>query len=976
MKKLLVLGFLIMAMTLSSYTCWEENGKSIRQETNLNYSSAVIKLSSGDFMMMWSDASSGTQKMKLQKVSEDGENFWEEPVILSERELYYANGESLVETSDGYIVAVWYELDNPNLIRCQKLDTEGNLLWGEDGLIFEMNFHVSYCLNTKVIADLNGGVFITLMRRNVITLNITADGTIAEGWSDNGNLIFIASQFITSYSCLPDVIGGIVILAHNYRDNHYYLQRCNDQGAILWSQLGIDAGDYDEMEIINWDYGEFALVSYNYDELQIKANVIDLGGNFLYPEPQPVAEISEDTWDFSYKAVITGDNKLGMIYSGPNLSGLLAQKTDIGLTPEWGAEGVLISDDDYYFIYQFANLIPDNAGGLHVFWYESDDISINLFMGHINTDGSIDLDNIPISSMDNSPYESPVLYNNSAEETTIFWRELSDGDDKIKIQIADTYGNMLLPENGNSIWQEQGGSVNWDVTDIDSNGEYSLICWAESSTYNSYYTIYIQVFDNATGEYIFPDQGLAVSDYSSCRQEYPVAIFNETGDKICIAYEQRYTEPEAEGAIIQIMDLEGNRLLGNNGYILSSDNMEVEVEGIAVSSQGDDFIVFWNDFETESGEHLKTLNVQKFVDCQPVWDDPTLLSAFGMNDFTGVSISNNYLIWQETTFGSDCKLKVARLTEAGEIEDNWGEEGIEIAAENHITDCQSYITDDGIVVIWREINDQKAQYISATGDLLWGDEGYFFENEELQLADAQVIEDKLIGLFKDFPSQSFKFIEFDLDGSNGWNEPEVLNIMEIDAYSSSITMDIWEDLIIVYWSDIGYYNIYALIYDLEGNLIENIPPDGISICSERHEQYCRSSIVDDSGSSFVIWQDARGSFMPASDPSIYVQKIDLNTVPTFDDEIIDGNVVNVSNYPNPFTKSTTLKCDLPRNAEDAEIVIYNIKGQKVRSLPATSNEVEWDCRNQAGKLAGSGVYFYVLQGKNIKSETGKMIMLR
>ena len=102
----------------------------------------------------------------------------------------------------------------------------------------------------------------------------------------------------------------------------------------------------------------------------------------------------------------------------------------------------------------------------------------------------------------------------------------------------------------------------------------------------------------------------------------------------------------------------------------------------------------------------------------------------------------------------------------------------------------------------------------------------------------------------------------------------------------------------------------------------------------------------------------------------------MGLVLNFDDEIPDGNLLNVSNYPNPFTRSTTLKCDLPRNIEEAEIVIYNIKGQKVRTLPATSNEVQWDCRNQAGKIAGSGVYFYVLQGKNIKSKTGKMIMLR
>jgi FlgD Ig-like domain len=95
---------------------------------------------------------------------------------------------------------------------------------------------------------------------------------------------------------------------------------------------------------------------------------------------------------------------------------------------------------------------------------------------------------------------------------------------------------------------------------------------------------------------------------------------------------------------------------------------------------------------------------------------------------------------------------------------------------------------------------------------------------------------------------------------------------------------------------------------------------------------------------------------------------------TISDEIVLSTQFKC--YPNPFTQSTTLKYDLPRNIEDAEIVIYNIKGQKVRTLPATSNEVKWDCRNQDGNLASSGIYFYKLQGRGFTSTTGKMILLR
>jgi len=95
-----------------------------------------------------------------------------------------------------------------------------------------------------------------------------------------------------------------------------------------------------------------------------------------------------------------------------------------------------------------------------------------------------------------------------------------------------------------------------------------------------------------------------------------------------------------------------------------------------------------------------------------------------------------------------------------------------------------------------------------------------------------------------------------------------------------------------------------------------------------------------------------------------------------EENIEESYQVQISNYPNPFTGSTTLRCDLPREVKEAQIDIYNIRGQKVRSLPAERNEVEWDCRNAAGKLVSAGIYLYQLSGDGIGSKVSRMILIK
>ncbi len=71
------------------------------------------------------------------------------------------------------------------------------------------------------------------------------------------------------------------------------------------------------------------------------------------------------------------------------------------------------------------------------------------------------------------------------------------------------------------------------------------------------------------------------------------------------------------------------------------------------------------------------------------------------------------------------------------------------------------------------------------------------------------------------------------------------------------------------------------------------------------------------------------------------------------------------NYPNPFNPQTSIRFDMPKNAQ-VSIKIYNMMGQEVRTLvnefkAAGTHEAVWDGRDNSGVKASSGLYIYSLR---------------
>ena len=99
----------------------------------------------------------------------------------------------------------------------------------------------------------------------------------------------------------------------------------------------------------------------------------------------------------------------------------------------------------------------------------------------------------------------------------------------------------------------------------------------------------------------------------------------------------------------------------------------------------------------------------------------------------------------------------------------------------------------------------------------------------------------------------------------------------------------------------------------------------------------------------------------------------------YSEAAIPNQITLMQNYPNPFNPNTTIRYDLPK-ASDVKLVIYNILGQKVRTLidknrSAGFHVVQWDGKNGAGVSVASGVYIYRIEAERFVKYR-KMLLIR
>jgi hypothetical protein len=93
-----------------------------------------------------------------------------------------------------------------------------------------------------------------------------------------------------------------------------------------------------------------------------------------------------------------------------------------------------------------------------------------------------------------------------------------------------------------------------------------------------------------------------------------------------------------------------------------------------------------------------------------------------------------------------------------------------------------------------------------------------------------------------------------------------------------------------------------------------------------------------------------------------------------------AGLVLKQNSPNPFSGSTTISFSVPDRSRDAELAIYNVNGQVVKTLVsrvvgASQTSVVWDGRDARGASVAPGIYFCELSAGGA-SVLKKMVVAR
>ncbi len=152
----------------------------------------------------------------------------------------------------------------------------------------------------------------------------------------------------------------------------------------------------------------------------------------------------------------------------------------------------------------------------------------------------------------------------------------------------------------------------------------------------------------------------------------------------------------------------------------------------------------------------------------------------------------------------------------------------------------------------------------------------------------------------------------------------------------------------------------------------NVYRDDMVIATTEEETYTDDTVVIGELYTYYVTALYEGGYESGASNEVVVEV-------TSADDLIPAVTRLDNNYPNPFNPETTIRFSLHENNK-VEIVIYNIKGEKVRELlsselPASYHTVVWDGRNDRGRMVASGVYFYQMRTSGFL-QIKKMLLMK
>jgi len=298
--------------------------------------------------------------------------------------------EAIPDGSGGAIIAFGDRHDN---IYVLKIDAEGNLPWGEDGVSLNLGGYVAF----DIASDNSGGVIVveeTLRGGDYIACSQRVDSQGNILWQTGGVQACVGPA--EGPQVVSDGSGGAIIAYMRdipcddgqigYCDSDIYAQRIDAEGNVLWGPDGVPicAGpSVPNSPRIVTDGAGGAIIYFTFiaDYTAFRARRIDADGHDLWEE-------EAELWG----GIIVSDGSGGVIsvwYSDEGINAK-AQRLDAMGRELWGPDGTTLTFRDRHW----SLAVPDGCGGVVISWSAveftgSKASEVSYYIQRVDADGNL-----------------------------------------------------------------------------------------------------------------------------------------------------------------------------------------------------------------------------------------------------------------------------------------------------------------------------------------------------------------------------------------------------------------------------------------------------------------------------------------------------------------------------------------------------------------------------------------------------------
>jgi Secretion system C-terminal sorting domain len=869
-SRLFVTALILLTIGIISFASigrWGQfDGVKVRQVKNISYCNATAQSSDGNIAIIWEDARHGKKWIHAQLYNSQNEAQWNEssgiPVSIGTGSSIYNdiialdNGEWLVVSIDDN-----GEEYSPGNIYLQKLDSEGESLWGDQGRLI-CNSGGAY-RPVKVFPSYNNdeldGVIAVWLDSSTGVIELYANKVDLNGtsiWSDEV-LIGEDPYFMSRHDQMPvasDNQGGLVACWYTGVNENITLeaQRVSGSGELIWS--GTNSEDnvivsddiqhrYNTPMIVHDGTTGFYVAwsnrrTGNSNEF-VYAQYLDYDGNKIWSEENEVIcngsgsklELNLVPSNGSCIAVWRNSNSNDQFYM-QKFSNL-----DSSINIQWGSVGEEITalqmtnDEGNHFD---AYVCPDDDGGFIVSWIEAElpecyqspiymqwfdtngdpqwgaGEESGLLVGRVNKWGWVEKLFYSIHLRDSNPVL--VWSDSRLDELGLFLQEFSDT------------GVAQLVEGGVTVISGRMGSAENPVTIVSNQNNY--VGWQENS-FGA--TPYIQRIHIIEGYNVFRENGI------SLMPGYPEVRDDDT--LFAAAYYLNFIPDQEGGVIASWVD---RRSWGNG----------LSIRAQKVNEEGD---VLWGDFGTgvSGSEGADGIRYQKSVITSDGNGGAFVAFKFEINNqdilaFQHIDHNGNRLL-------SEGDQSFVTVNDAINVTAIYGIERFDDGSIIILYGGRQIVGSQIVVVRAMFVDDQGA--VVGFGPIEFSDSDHQVEYAELQKVGNQF----LVTWLTTLTSQTLHLCGnmISSDGTIGWSSyPDGKEFTEVLYSTRSYSTGSYDNSGLFWITWVNQESVYVQKYDMDGIELL-IPSGGVTVSSQGSmDGLTKPQIATNSnGSVFVTWDE-------------------------------------------------------------------------------------------------------------------------